>query len=176
MRTLLIKLLSILVHHANRNTKAPEFYAIKKRLLLKYGEFICNEVQIIEGKECYSCNGSGWYSYNSTCYKCAGTGMYRDQCFNLLAKYKFGNYYFHQPIQRMRRNDGGLPIVQGYITHSFSEYGNISKNILYLMFDTKYFFSTFNIRRKLNFIQTIKYKWHFYRLSKQPEITDELPF
>ncbi len=181
MKTLLVNLLSILVHHANRNTKETEFYAIKKRLLLNYGEFICNEIQVIEAKECYTCNASGWYQYQSMCRNCAGTGFYRDTIFNLLAKYKLGGYYFHVPLQRMRYNDTTLPILKGYITHSYSKYGNISKKLLYFMFDTKYFLHTFSFHPKI--IQRIKWQWHLYKLRRRNGIVlqvtnseQDLPF
>ncbi len=180
MRILLVKLLSILVHHANRNAD-DHFYKLKTKLLNKYGTFICNEVQVIPAIKCTTCyngiyTGYDWngYQFSATCRSCGGSGVYKNTSYNKLAKYKLGDYTFHQPVERLYNYCGSLPVIKGYIRYSHSKYGNISKKILYLMFDWRQFMATFKLR--FNLIQTIKYRWHHYKQSKVEYDFDELPF
>lgn len=148
------RILSYLLHHANRETKAEGFYKIKDKILSRYGTVVGYDVQFIEGKKCNSCGGLGYhnkYSWPSgevydtaDCYHCWG-GWYKHPTWVLLQRIQFGKYIFHKPIQRERRlknpflkecgwrvSDG---IIEGYIEHSRTEFGRDALIILYLLYD-----------------------------------------
>jgi hypothetical protein len=137
--------LAWLLHHSNREGKDINFYAIKNKLLKKYGKHICYDVQFIEGKQCFSCDGTGIY-YESEedseieyCYKCASTGWYKKNTWNILEKVQFGKFTFHQPYQRaFVKPDISIPFITGYIEHKKSKYGWLAKSILFLIYDKKY--------------------------------------
>jgi hypothetical protein len=87
MKTLIIPILSWLLHHANRNvdySNKRHFYPIKNKILAKYGKHIKYDVQFISGVRCFSCNGTGihHYTYDNygfirdsiDCWNCSGTG------------------------------------------------------------------------------------------------------
>ena len=167
-------LLSWLLHHANRQYHSPEFYAIKNRLLKKYGKHICYDVQFIEGKECHSCNGTGIYigtrwsaitwgkfvTYKETCYNCYN-GWYKRPVWNILARLQFGYYTFHQPYQRSyTKPDIGIKVIEGYIEHNPSKYSEFAAGILFLIYDRK----TFKVWWKEQYRQ---FKWIFRRLYRK---------
>jgi len=62
MKTIIVSILSWLLHHANRNVNYSNkkyFYIIKNKILTKFGMHIKYDVQFIAGVRCYSCRGSG---------------------------------------------------------------------------------------------------------------------
>ncbi len=137
-------ILATILHHANRHSKDPKFYAIKNRLVKKHGEFIGHDVQHVEGKKCFSCGGTGefhsWSSdYIDQCYKCDGTGWYKDPFWTILEKYKFGKHTFHQPLKKVYKKPDIETNVNGYISHNYTEYGGRAVMLLYLLFDFSYF-------------------------------------
>lgn len=149
---LFISILSWPLHHANREYKNPEFYAIKNRILTKYGKHICYDVQFIEGKKCHSCDGTGIHvgyrwsdihwgklvSYEETCYKCY-QGWYKRPVWNILARVEFGKYTFHQPYQRSySKPDNSIQIIEGYIDHNRSKYSVFAGTILFLLYEKGY--------------------------------------
>ena len=163
-------LLSWLLHHANRQYRSPEFYAIKNRLLKKYGKHICYDVQFIEGKKCHSCGGTGIYSKHydnygfvsgvNYCYNCFN-GWYKRPVWNILARLQFGNYTFHQPYQRSyTKPDNGIKVIEGYIEHNHSKYGEFAAGILFLIYDRK----TFKVWWKE---QKRQIKWIFRRFYRK---------
>lgn len=146
-------LLSYLLHHANRHTKSETFYAIKDRILSKYGKQVGYDIQHIPGKVCHSCGGKGVHPKYSNmppykvydwadCWHCIG-GYYKLPQWICLARIKFGRYVFHKPLKREKafknpfttENMGwevaDKPVIKGYIEHTRSR---ISYPAFLLMF------------------------------------------
>jgi hypothetical protein len=154
MKKIFIIVLSWLLHHANRNIGRSNkncFYPIKNKILAKYGKYIKYDVQYIAGLRCYSCGGTGvhhhiydnygFISDSVDCWNCNGTGWYKLPVWNILSKIKLGKYCFHQPYQRcyvlpeiVNKNE----IIDGYITHDKSKYGNFCLFVLFFMYEKKY--------------------------------------
>lgn len=147
MKTLLIHILSWLLHQANRESSSKEFYAVKSRILKKYGWHIGYDVQFIKGKKCNSCGGSGVhakYGYNgriydyADCYHC-NCGWYKLPVWNILQRLKLGNYTFHQPWQRVNEKPATeFPIIEGFIEHEPAEHGEMALFILFLLYEKGY--------------------------------------
>ncbi len=146
MKKLIIYILSNLLHRANREHYcSPEFYAIKNRLLLKFGKHTGYDVQFIEGKKCHTCNGTGIYigyygrQYNDTCYHCYN-GWYKRPTWNILERVQFGKYTFHKPYQRAYKKPDILigAQIEGYISHQRAKYGALCTSILFLLFEKGY--------------------------------------
>lgn len=146
MNKIIIKILSWLLHHANRNCKDNIFYSIKNKILKKYGTFLYYDVQFIKGKRCWC--GDGIYDYTwdmepIECYKCGGTSWYKIPVYNILEKIQFGKYYFHSPFKKSYKKPAEYmnlypgSVIEGYIEHNLSKYGNFALNCLYLLFDFK---------------------------------------
>ncbi len=155
-------LLPTLLHHANRHSKDSHFYAIKKSILLKYTDVDGCDVQHIEGKQCFSCNGTGdfyhWSGDTDICFKCAGTGMFKDPFWSVLQRYKFGKYTFHQPLAKVyKKPNTQTNIINGYISHKDTKYGGYAVMILYLLFDFKYFI--YILKDDLS-------RWYWYRVQE----------
>lgn len=144
-----IKILSWLLHHANRAGKDEKFYKMKNRLLAKYGRVIGYDVQFIEGSKCWSCNGTGTYKfkkfdflsgnyYAEHCYSCHN-GWYKRPTWNILSRIQFGKYEFHQPFQRVyEKPEMSNHFIEGYIDHKKSNYTNFAKTVLFLLFEKGY--------------------------------------
>lgn len=155
-----IKILSTLLHHANRNCKRKEFYALKQKLVKEYGRFKGYDLQYIPGKKCYSCSGKGRfrkyhyyyrYHYYETCWNCGGDGWYKIRRLVLLARYEFGEYEFHQPVKDftswtalaamyrlLHEIDLTAPEPQitifSYIEHKHSNWGDLCFVLLFWLF------------------------------------------
>lgn len=153
-------MLSTLLFHANRTTKDQAFYDIKDRILKKYGRVIGYDVQVLPGKKCHSCDGTGlfyrwWWEpeeeAHDVCNHCWG-GWYKLPQYNILEKYSFGRFVFHRPILRYRRafyaarfmaNQPGhmrhqkskSQRIDGYIDHHGSRHSRKSLFFLYLIYD-----------------------------------------
>lgn len=152
-------ILSVLLHHANRETKADDFYRIKDRILTKYGKVVGHDVQFIEGKKCNSCQGRGYhYKYGrngrvydqTDCYHC-WWGWFKHPAWVLLQRIQFGRYVFHKPIQKDFKIKNPFTkelgcnvtdtVIQGYIDHSRTAHGKDALVILYLLYDWKGYWS-----------------------------------
>jgi hypothetical protein len=147
-------LLGYILHLANSDIPflhKDKFYVIKTKFLKKYGTFICNEIQHIK-KECYRCNSEGVYrskfKLSEPCWSCLGTGVY-DEFWVRLEKYKLGNFYFHNPIQKSRTIlfEGVSKPIEGYIEHKAPKYriGKEAALWLFLFFDFNTFKSAISI-------------------------------
>lgn len=114
-------ILSTLLHYANARPPTlhrQEFYALKDRLLRRYGVPDGEDVQEII-KECW-CNGD----YGTRCYKCRGTLVY-DRKWVRLQRWRFGKYVFHQPIETLRVPREGWNVnIRGLVQHP--SYGVLS--------------------------------------------------
>ena len=152
-----------LLHHANRDYHGmykDDFYKIKNAILKKYGRYVGFDLQIIEGKKCFTCNGTGIYvgyywdsgdQWEDTCNNCCA-GWYKLPKYVLLSKIKFGKYLFHQPkYSYTSKNEvPGYDFVNkinGYIEHSETDYSEIASKILFLIYDFDIF--------KLRYIRSI---------------------
>lgn len=189
------RLLAILLHYANRKppiTRKQEFYAVKTKILTKYGQKTGNDIQHIH-KECYSCFGTGNFNMFEECWKCNGTGVY-DQFWTLLAKYKFCGYEFHQPVAKFFENPGYRTFgkIEGYINHKPPKYYLAEECAfwLFLLYDRKTFFGMMgNVgysSKKFTpmvILSTIIQKAKYFRFSdlipgrkEIYELDDDLPF
>jgi hypothetical protein len=94
------RLLALLLHYANADPPMyrESFYALKERLLRRYGTFRGHDLQEIR-KECY---GDGWWRYEGgepcgpKCRRCGGTGVY-DMRWVRLERWEWCGYSFHRP-------------------------------------------------------------------------------
>lgn len=152
---IIAKVLSWLLHHANRlNQSNPfdpmakqRFYTIKNQILKRYGTNQGYDVQFIEGKKCYSCSGTGIYTYYDwhdnhkcfePCYNCYD-GWFKRPTWNILARVKFGRYIFHQPYERVYKAPTiSNPIIEGYIDHTKSRFSLIASSVLFLIYEKGY--------------------------------------
>lgn len=116
-----------LLHIANTSPPADKkckerFYAMKQRILRRFGAEDGHDIQHIPGKKCWSCDGTGEYYEPHDCHKCDGTGWFKSPVWVLLKRWKFGRYTFHEPIKRhYRKPDDDLhdrPIIKGYVEHA----------------------------------------------------------
>lgn len=194
-KTLLSKLwvpvLAWLLHHANRHTRAYYFYAIKKKLLSKYGTHIGYDVQYIDGKVCFNCNGSGidlehqveYEEYGGAddedvkCDRCVN-GWFKLPLWIVLQRFQLGKYIFHTPTSKTYKKPDDVDIskniiINGYITHNISPYGNFALGTIYFLYDFPAFRLYFigPMRRKIPRINWKKY----FRKAADNE-TDDLPF
>lgn len=136
-------ILSWLLHHANQHGKDQFFYKIKNRILAKYGKHVCYEVQFIEGKKCYSCNGTGTFRCGwklpGTCWSCYGDGWYKKPHWNILALVRFGKYEFHQPFMRVYEDpQSKCKILTGYVERNPTSLTGFAITVLFLMYEKGY--------------------------------------
>lgn len=99
-----------------------DFYALKSRLLGRYGAPDGYDVQKISGKECWSCNGTGVFTHMSgtrdTCFKCYGSGWHKHPVWVTLKRYRWGRYVFHTPEDRSYKEpQPDVTNIHGYIRH-----------------------------------------------------------
>lgn len=164
------KLLSWLLHHANRGdhySYKGYFYPIKNKILSKYGKYKGIDVQFIEGKKCYRCNGTGVYvgyyemsgqKWTDTCHSCS-RGWYKLPRYVILKKIQLGKYLFHQPSYSYESSKKILAAknvnyIQGYIEHDESKYSEICSKILFFIYDYKIF--------KLRYVCSLGVGWCTY--------------
>jgi len=141
-----------LLHIANSQppaskAKRERFYAMKKRILRWFGTEDGHDLQFIEGKKCWSCEGTGGLYEPHGCYKCGGDGWWKSPVWILLKRWKFGGYTFHEPMQRFYRkpdtHSHAKPIIEGYIEHASYPWEKVQRArfILALMFDWRLLWS-----------------------------------
>jgi len=184
-----LSILAWLLHHANRSSRSIEFYVVKDRILSQYGKQIGYDIQHIEGKKCFTCNGTGkydrWDNYGiydpDWCWHCCGNGYYKDPQWICLARIQFGNYVFHKPLKREKciknpftdENMGWLvsdrPIIQGYVTHTRSAFSVYALLILFAFYNRKQFRVVLKSHID-DVIGSIGWKWYLFkkRFRKQP--------
>jgi hypothetical protein len=162
--------LSWLLHHANRYYKSEYFYSLKKELLAKYGSHLGYDVQFIEGKKCWSCDGTGTYAghhYYSgiitkePCYNCY-SGWYKRHEWNILEVIQFGKYTFHQPWKRVNEKPT-IAIrhnIEGYISHKSSYWSLFSRCVLYFIYRRADYGDKWTLKLKRNAYRVYWFK-HF---------------
>lgn len=102
-----------------------DFYSIKNVILKDRGVKCGYDLQQIT-KECWSCEGAGWYSEGNVCYKCNGGGIY-GVVHVVLERYALNGKLYHIPLGRygeISSIDGqsiyGMTFentIRGYIKH-----------------------------------------------------------
>jgi len=154
-----------LLHAANRNIKDESdeirsaFYAIKDKVLSRYGDVIGYDVQHIKGKRCNSCGGSGRhpkYGHNgkvydyADCYHCWG-GWYKFPIWVALHRIQYGNFVFHKPLKRHECVHNPFseevigwkvtdsPVIEGYIEHKDHWFGDYAMLILFWFYNKSIF-------------------------------------
>jgi hypothetical protein len=109
-------------------TGRADFYAMKARLLARYGRVVGRDVQEVV-KTCYGCDGSGIYPYSGcdcdstscrwcSCRRCGGTGVY-DRFWCVLTRHEFGGHVFHTPGERTWRKPAEPVTIHGRIQHTY---------------------------------------------------------
>jgi hypothetical protein len=178
---MIIRILSYLLHHANREYRSDEFYQVKDKILTKYGKVVGHDVQHIPGKKCFACDGTGeplWINDqdDENCSRCYGDGWYKRPKWILLQRVQFGKYIFHKPIYRTTQVENlyheysslpaTVPVIEGYISHTASKHGKKARTILFVLFDFKRY-SAYQIKRMKNRIP---------KLTVRVSQPDDLPF
>jgi hypothetical protein len=121
------RLLGWLLHRANSSpplTGRTEFYALKDRLLARYGTPDGEDVQhIADG--CWGCDGTGRYDGSGyRCRKCWDTGVYRER-WTRLVRWTLGGYRFHTIAPRQDVWGPGTPAsIEGRVARR--DYGRLA--------------------------------------------------
>lgn len=186
-------MLAFILHHANRYSKDKEFYAIKDRILKKYGVSDGYDIQHIPGKRCWSCGGTGrhyYYSntypykaYDSTdCYHC-NWGWYKLPQWICLERKRFGKFTFHRPLKRefyvknpwtaegMGFEVSNRPVIESYIEHEYHWFSRWACLILFLFYDRKFalHFWKHEIHLTPQFI--FRLKWRYQRWKNRHHVS-----
>lgn len=138
---MLKRLTSWLLYYANSDPPPmarQEFYALKTRLLQRYGMADGTDIQWIV-KHCWNCEARG--RKDPYCWKCGGSGVY-EQFWVVLVRWNLGGRVFHVPGPRRH---GKPPVeyavnIHGYVQHAW--HGKVSREAqlwLALLFDRPLF-------------------------------------
>lgn len=126
---------------ANRNRK-ERFYAMKQRILQRFGTEDGHDIQYIPGKICFSCEGTGGLYEPHGCWKCDGDGWFKSTVWVVLKRWKLGKYTFHEPIKRHYRkpeeaSSHDRPMIEGYVEHASYSWKQVRRSqfILAMLFD-----------------------------------------
>ena len=140
-----------LLHIANSCPPAGKshrerFYTMKQRILRWFGTEDGHDLQFIDGKQCWSCEGTGGLYEPHGCWKCGGDGWFKSPVWVVLKRWKFGQYTFHEPIQRLHKKPDIIvdrPTIKGYVEHASYPMKDIHRAhfVLYLMFDWRLLWS-----------------------------------
>jgi len=151
------RLLSVLLYHAN--TKGDkEFYQYKTNILEKFGTHDGFDLQIIPEKECFSCNGTGWYCYDIPCYNC-DKGVYLPQKYIVLKRYDICGKSFHVPqsfFYHLPTHVEFKDTINGLVKHEKSEHADSCKVILYLIMTKGGY-----IKHYYSQVMGWKYQWYY---------------
>ncbi len=112
------------LHNANSSPPAigrKEFYAMKERILNRYGTPGSPEFQHFEKKDCFHC----WSSRHccdcddyGKCCRCDGTGIFLPEVWVSLIPWTLGGFSFHCPAERhYELPEGRTAKYEGKITH-----------------------------------------------------------
>lgn len=120
---LLGPILAALLHYANSRPpfSKSEFYAVKKRLIQRFGTWDGDDLQHIVA-ECWGY----WSNYGDEstpcgpdCRKCGGTGIYRES-WHILQRYTWHGYKFHvwhHQAYSQPQSDHYVNRIVGRVTH-----------------------------------------------------------
>jgi hypothetical protein len=123
-----------------------EFYAMKQRILIRYGTPGSNEFQHFVKKDCRHC----WSHHHcwdcddyGKCCRCDGTGVYLPEAWVRLIPWTFGGFQFHCPAEKLYELPEGYAVkYEGRIVHGLKAHllPEECRMWLELFFDTKRFF------------------------------------
>lgn len=160
--SLLSRPCSWLMFHANKLPKDPFsiekdlFYTVKNKMLRKYGKYVKTEFQHFEGKQCFTCDGTGIYYQSDPkydpygndiehCKKCNASGWYKDEKWVELEVFKFGKYHFHLPSNtRYVKPKENVVIIEGFIEHRKTRFTSFAFFVFMLMFHKNYIVKYYN--------------------------------
>lgn len=140
-------LLSTLLFAANRETKEEKFFAVKKTILARYGHKVGYSVQFIDGKQCWTCQGSNIFKgydrqsktfYQKTCMDCV-EGWYIRPSWNILDRVQLGKHIFLQPIKRVYEDPKlEAEYFNGYTRTINTKLGPVAIFVLCLLYEKGY--------------------------------------
>jgi hypothetical protein len=138
MPNTLLRFVAWLLHLANADppiTRRREFYALKQRLVERWGVRVGDDVQRYR-RECYGYQFDG--CEGKTCRKCYGTGVFSES-WVLLERWEFGGYVFHRPVGPTRPR--AVDYIDGRITHAGVSHRAANEAALWLalLFDRRLF-------------------------------------
>jgi hypothetical protein len=148
------RIIGRLMFLANNEGMKDAWYELKEMLCIRYGVHDGYDVQTIDGKECYYCEGTGIfrkYTYSGDyikqpCFRCV-KGWYKQPMYVLLERIKVGNYIFHKPIKKrntplfhMEVNIPTTVSIHGYVEYRRQKYGWMAFSALYIWFNPKGYF------------------------------------
>lgn len=170
-----------LLHIANSYPSAIDkerFYAMKSRILQRWGTPDGRDIQHIEGKQCWTCYGSGIYvgiywisgdEWQDTCNRCFGSGWFKSPVWVVLERYRIGNFVFHQPTDRLYKAPESLEPtnqIEGYIEHR--DYGwrkpIWAAIVLGLIFDWK--LAWLGLKGEANSTRIVQ-RWHRWKRDRK---------
>lgn len=110
------RLIAWLLHLANARPpfRREEFYALKDRLLCRYGTMFGFDVQRITDP-CWGYEADGGCC-GPHCRKCWGTGIWRDRWI-LLERWQCHGYLFHRPRRMTSESEARSATIHGRIEH-----------------------------------------------------------
>ena len=145
-------IISWLLWHANADPgfHRRDFYAMKDRLLARYGRVVGHDVQRIQ-QPCYgtswdmTCKGAG-------CPRCGGTGIWSER-WVLLERWDLAGRTFHKPVGPAHPR--AVDFIDGYIRHQPRNYraSRDAQLWLALLFDWRLF------RRLLTTSRMARWQW-----------------
>lgn len=146
MPNVLKRLIARLLHLANQGppfSRRSEFYALKERILARFGTRAGDDVQHIR-KECWGYEEDG-YCLGRHCNRCGGTGIW-DERWILLERWELCGYVFHRPAGSTLRRD---VTIEGRITHGKrNRQASLAAALwLALIFDRQLFWQIFRASR-----------------------------
>lgn len=127
IRAIVGRLLAPVLGAANASPPMPGtegFYAIKDRILNRWGTRDGEDAQRIE-KKCWDCGGDGRSAWDDgPCYRCDGDGIF-DVVYYRLERWRLGGRVFHRPAGRMTfleykaaiTADGARAPIRGRVEH-----------------------------------------------------------
>lgn len=155
------RLLARLLHLANSDPHyyhRAEFYALKERLLRRYGRLTGYAIQSFPGQVCFRCNGSGEDPWDygdddqaEPCDRCGGDGWWKRPVWVTLECWDLAGYPFHRPAGRvyerpeiLDRPTRAAREIQGHIEHRRYSY-YLSREAFYwlaLVYDRPLFWAS----------------------------------
>ncbi len=102
---------------ANVNKPSRHIYfPLKDKILNRFGVHIGYDLQHVK-KECYTCNGTGWYTVRDRCYNCRD-GIY-SEFWCKLSSYELGNRKFYIPSQKYYMKPSDMTVnIEGIIKNN----------------------------------------------------------
>ena len=129
-----------LLHIANSaphrsKMRRDRFYAMKSRILHRFGTADGIDKQYILGKVCYGCGGSD----EEYCDRCDSSGWWNPPRIVTLRRWRLGKFIFHEPIDCEYRKplSHEVFVIYGFVQHESYPLRSVRRStlILGLLFD-----------------------------------------